>query len=89
MPAQQGLRLDEETPTTSGRHQPAQPGEHRPVRRPQNGPGDLAAQHGDLVAEHHDLDGQILLLAAREPNELEQTNEGHVQEGERHTPSSP
>ena len=89
MPAEQGLGLDEETPSANRREHPAQPGEHRSVRWPQRRADDLAPQHRDLVTEHDDLDGQILLLAPREPHQLEQTNEGDVEEGERHDPSLP
>jgi hypothetical protein len=53
----------------------------------------LAAERGarpggvtrHLLAEHDYLDRQILLPAPGKPDELKQTNEGHVEEGERHT----
>ena len=49
------------------------------------GPG---AQDRNLVAKHDDFDGEVLLLTPREPNQLERTDEGNVEEGECHAPSS-
>jgi len=49
-------------------------------------PDAFSAEH---FVEHDHLDGQLLLPAQGAPNQLEQTNEGHAEEAERHSPSSP
>ena len=76
MPAERGLGLDEEVSAASARKQPAQPGEHSPISRPQSRTFHLPAQEGNLVAKHDDFDGQLLLAAPREPDLLKQTDEG-------------
>jgi len=58
VPAQQRGRLDEEPSETGPREGPRQPGEQRPVYRPQGWTVDLAAQHCHLVTQHDDFDRQ-------------------------------
>jgi hypothetical protein len=41
------------------------------------------------VTEHDDFDGQFFSVIAAQPQELEQSNEGPIEEGERHGPSLP
>jgi hypothetical protein len=84
MPPEKGVGLDEEALLTSRREHSAQPGEHGPVGPTKSGPRHLAPQDSKLVAQYDDLDGQVLLPPPRQPDQLEDTNEGQVQEGERH-----
>jgi hypothetical protein len=65
-----------------------QSSENRSISWPQSRTRHLAAQDGNLVAEHDDLDGQVPLPATEETTQLEQTDEGDIEDGERHTPSS-
>jgi len=88
VPAQQGLGPDEEASLASSRQKPTQSSEYRSIRWSQGRTGHLAAQDGDLVAKDDDLDGQVLLLTPRETYQLEHADEGKVEEGERHAPSS-
>ncbi len=39
------------------------------------------------MTEHHDLDGEITVLSAKEFEQLEDSDECHVREGQRHVPS--
>ena len=48
----------------------------------------LATEHSDLVTEHHDLDRQLVAIAPGEPEELERSDEGQVQERKRHASAS-
>jgi hypothetical protein len=64
MPAQQSLRLDEESTPASNRQQSAQSSKHCSIRWLQGRTGHLPAQDGNLVAEHDDLDGQLVLSIA-------------------------
>ena len=88
VPAQQGLGPDEEASLASSRQKPTQSGEYRSIRWSQGRTDHLAAKDGDLVAKDDDLDGQVLLLTPRETYQLEHADEGKVEEGERHAPSS-
>jgi hypothetical protein len=88
MPSEQGVGLDKESSSSSSRQEPAQSGERRSIRWLEGWTHYLSAQDGDLVTEHDHLDGQLLLLATYETTQLEQTDEGDVQEGERHASSS-
>jgi hypothetical protein len=88
MPTKESLRLDKEATPASNRQQPAQSSKHRPIRWLQGRTGHLPAQDGNLVAEHDDLDGQLFLSIARETDQLKYADEGNVEEGERHAPSS-
>jgi hypothetical protein len=81
MPAQQGLRLDEESTPASNRQKSAQSGEHCPIRWLQGRTGHLPTQDGNLVAEHDDLDGQLFLSIARETDQLKHADESNVEEG--------
>jgi hypothetical protein len=47
----------------------------------------VAAQHRDLVSEHDNFDGQFLSFVPAKPEQLEQANEGPVEEGQRHNSS--
>jgi hypothetical protein len=89
MPPEQRLGPDEESSPTLPPEEPAQPGEERSVSWPECGAGHLAAQDRDLVSEHDDLDGQFLSLVATNPEQLEDANEGDIEEGERNNPSWP
>lgn len=88
MPSEEGLGPDKEAASASLAQEPAQPRQDGPVRWAQGGSSDLTAQYGDLMAEHDNLDGQVLLRAARQSEQLEETNEGNVEEREGHTPYS-
>jgi hypothetical protein len=88
MPSQQGLRLAKEASPAGSRQKPAQTSEYHSICRKQCRTGHLSSQDSNLVAEHDDLDGQVLLPTPGEPDQLEQTDEGDVEEGECHAPSS-
>jgi hypothetical protein len=88
VPPQQRLRLDKESSLSRNRQKPAQSSEYRSIRWLQRRTRHLATQDCNLVAEHDDLDGQFLWLATYKTAQLEQTDKGDVQEGERHAPSS-
>ncbi|MBF6615080.1 MAG: hypothetical protein IVW55_18410 [Chloroflexi bacterium] len=87
MPAQQGLRLDKEASSTSSRQKPAQSSEHCSICWLQGRTRRLSAQNGYLVTEHDDLNSQLLLASARQADQLEEADEGYVEEGECHAPS--
>jgi hypothetical protein len=78
VPAQQGRRLDEEAPETLAGEQSYEPRQHGPVRRLERRSVDLAPPDCHLVAQHDDLDGQIGVTAADEPDELEDAAERPV-----------
>jgi hypothetical protein len=84
MPAQQGVGLDEQASLAKTREQSPQGGQHSAVGRLQHRTVDLASKDRHLVAQHDDLDRQIRVRAAREPDQLEDANECPVQEGEGH-----
>jgi HAMP domain-containing protein len=44
----------------------------------------LAAEHRHFMTEHHDLDGEITALSPKELEQLEDSDERQVQEGQRH-----
>ena len=87
MPQEQGLGPDEEASLTLPPEEPAQPGENRSVGWPAGWTCYLAPQNPDFVTEHDDFNGQFLPLVPADPEQLEQANEGLVEEGERHDPS--
>jgi hypothetical protein len=78
MPSEQSLGLDKEAPPTSRREHLAQPGEHGSVRPTKSRPRHLAAQNCNLVTQYDDLDGQVLLPAPKDSDQLEHTNKGQV-----------
>jgi hypothetical protein len=41
------------------------------------------------VTEHDDFDGQFFSVIAAQPEQLEQSNDGRIEEGERQGPSLP
>jgi hypothetical protein len=79
MPAQQGLRLDEEASRATTEEQSPQGGEHSPVGRLKHRAVDLSSEHRHLVAQHDDFDRQIGVRTAREPYQLEDADERPVQ----------
>jgi hypothetical protein len=79
MPTKQRLRPHQQTPSTTGRQQSAQPGQDRPVRGPQPRTNNLPSQDRDFVAEHDHLDRQLVRSAPLEPEQLKQANERQVQ----------
>jgi hypothetical protein len=82
--AQQGGRLDEAPSLAKAREQSHQAGQYGPVGRLQCRTVDLASEYRDLVAQHDDLDCEVAVLAAGEPDQLEDANERPVQEREGH-----
>jgi hypothetical protein len=88
MPPQQGLWLDKEASSASSRQKAAQSSENCSIRRLQGWTRHLSTQDGDLMAEHHDFNGQILGLTSRQTDQLKDADEGYVEEGECHAPSS-
>jgi hypothetical protein len=62
-------------------------GEERSVSWPEGRACDLAAQDRDLVPEHHDFGGKFLSVVPAQVEQLEQSNERIVEEGQRHDPS--
>ena len=67
MPRQQGLGLDEEPSEALAGTQASDPGQHRPVGRPQHGAEDLAKKDSHLVAQHDDLRGHVVVVTPGEP----------------------
>jgi hypothetical protein len=88
MPPQQGLRLDKEAPSASSRQKPTQSRENCSIPRLQGRTRQLPTQDGDFMTEDHDFNGQVLLLPPRQTDQLKYADEGNVEEGERHAPSS-
>ncbi len=64
VPAEQGLGLDEEPPTTPSIKEPTQPGQQGSIGRPEGRSDHLATERGNLVSQHHDFDGQLVAVAA-------------------------
>jgi hypothetical protein len=87
MPAEQRFWLDKEAPRAPATKESAQSGEQRPVAGPQRRTGHLAAEHRDLMTEHDDFDRQFVAVTPREPEQLERSDEGQVEEGQRHGPA--
>ena len=59
MPAQDGLRLDEQDRVTPCRHEAGQQDEHRSIQPSQPGPGDLATGDLELLAQEGVLANQV------------------------------
>jgi hypothetical protein len=62
------------------RKQSPQGGQYCPVGWLQRRTVDLASEHCYLVAQHDDLDRKIRILAAGEPDQLEDANQRPVEE---------
>src|SRR5271165_7231688 len=88
MPAKQGLGLDEEPPQPAAIKESTEAGEERPVRRSQRRVGHLPAEHHHLMAEHDDLNGQFAALRATESEQLYESEERQIHEGQSHSPAS-
>jgi hypothetical protein len=88
MPSQQGLGLDKEPSSASSRQKPAQSSEDCSIHGSKCRTRHLSSQDRNLVAKHDDFDGEVLLLAPRETDQLERTDDSNVEEGECHAPSS-
>lgn len=50
--------------------------------------GHLATEDGQLVTKHDDFHGQLLLGSPEEPDQLEHSDEGELEEGQRHNKAS-
>lgn len=88
MPAKQGLGLDEEPSQSPPPKEPTQAGEQRPVRRSERRARHLATKHSHLVAEHDDLNRKFAVVRAVESEQLEDSDERQIEEGQRHGPVS-
>lgn len=75
-------------PIQSSLEKPAQSSEHRSIRRLQGRTHHLVAQNGDPVAEHNASRASSRWPPRERRINWEETDEGHVKEGERHAPSS-
>lgn len=84
VPAQQGCRLDEEAPEALTGEQPCQSRQQGPVGRLEEWPVDLASKDRHLVAQHDYLDGEVRVMSAHVPNQLEEATERPIEEGESH-----
>jgi hypothetical protein len=85
VPAKDRLGRNEERHPSLPADQPRQSGDERPIRPPEAGTGELAAQHGQLLAQHEDLrvlgDG----VHPADPDQLDDASDESVEEAERHT----
>jgi hypothetical protein len=88
MPAEQGLGLHEEPSSTPAAEQSSQPGEQGTIRGSQSRSDNLSAKHGTLVAEHDDLDRQLVPVSPAQAHQLEDLDEGQVEERKGHGPVS-
>jgi hypothetical protein len=88
MPAQKRLRLDEEPSQTPTAQEPTQTGEQGPVAGPQGQAAPLATEDGHFVPEHDEFHREFAVLSAVEAEQLEESDEGHVQERQCHGPFS-
>jgi hypothetical protein len=84
VPAQQSGRLDEAPSLAKAREQSPQAGQDCPVGWLKRQRVDLASEYLDLVAQHDDLDGEVGVLAAGEPDQLKDANERPVHKREGH-----
>ncbi len=84
MPAQDRLGGDQECDPPFPGHQPCHGGDERPVRPPQAGTGDLAAQHSQLVAQHEDLRVLGDVVHPVDPDQLDDASDESVEEAEGH-----
>lgn len=64
--------------------QPCEPGQYRPIGRLECWSVDLASWHCHLVSQHDDLDGEIGVAAAQEPDQLQDAAERPVKNREDH-----
>ena len=76
--------MDEEVPVTLAGEQPCEPYQHRPVRRLQYRPMNLAAEQRDFVSEHDDLHVEINVAPADGSDQLADAAERSVEEREGH-----
>ena len=88
VPPEQGRGLHEEPTSTSSVHQSNGSGEQGWILWLQGRPEYLATEHSHLVTEHDDLDRQLVAVMAAEAHQLEEFNEGEVEEREGHGPVS-
>jgi len=84
VPAQQGLRRDEQTMAARRREQPAHRGEEGAVTRSQPWALDLAAQDIELMAQHDQLDVLDPRGPAAANQQPQQRDEDQVDEREEH-----
>ena len=84
MPAQDRLGGDQERDPPLPRHQPGQGGDERPIRPPQAGTSDLAAQHRQLVAQHEDLRVLGDVVHPVDPDQLGDASDESVEEAKGH-----
>ena len=82
VPAQQGLRRDQQTMAARGRQQTTGRGYQRAVTRSQLRTLDLPTQDLELMAQHEQLDVLDVNVPAAADQQLQQRHEGEV--GERH-----
>src|SRR5918995_208705 len=91
MPAQKCRRLDEERPPSRLRQHLAERRQQGTIGRPQARPADLAPQYLQLMPQHEDLDLLRPLRTTKENEQLEQTADDPVSEGQalkQQTPST-
>src|SRR2546428_9208650 len=86
VPPQQGLGPDQERLPALPRQNPAGRGKERPTGRSKDGSLHLPPEHGELVAQNRDLDVLVSLAPSAKSQELEESPEHHIEEGEDHEP---
>src|ERR1039458_1925801 len=88
VPAEQRLGLQEEPTSTSSVHESTQSGDKCSIGWTEHRSSDLPTKDCNLVAEHDDLDGQIVAVAVTQMDQLEDLDEGEVEERQGHGPVS-
>src|SRR2546430_17711834 len=61
-------------------------GKERPIGRSKDGSLHLPPEHGELVAQNYDLDVLLSLAPSAKSQELEESPEHYIEEGEDHEP---
>jgi hypothetical protein len=84
VPAKDRLRRDEKRRPPLPGDQLRQRGDEGPVRPPEAGTGDLAAQYGELVAQHEDFGVLGDGVHPVDPAQLQDVSDEAVEEAERH-----
>jgi len=84
VPAQEGLRCDEQAELAPGRQQAARRREQRAVTWSESRPLNLTAEDIELMAQHDQLDVLHVRGAATPSQQLQEGDKGEVDEGEEH-----
>jgi hypothetical protein len=84
MPADQGLGLDEEPSQASMARQPAQSGDSARSGGRSTGRAILPPEHRNLVTKQDHLYGELSTVTSMKSEQLEDSDERQIEEGQRH-----